>query len=69
MKEKVCGNCKSKELILVKQNYNPYYSPNISVGFGKHIKVSKTVCAQCGHVDEWITKESDVAELKKKYVR
>jgi len=67
MKEKFCGNCKSKNLIPIKQKYNAYYSPDISVGIGKKVKIYKTVCEHCGHIDEWIANESGLEKLKKKY--
>ena len=69
MTEKTCGNCKSNKLILVKQTYNAYYSPHISMGIGKKVKIRRTVCEVCGHVDEWVTDELGLERLKIKYLK
>lgn len=67
MKEKACGSCSSKTLVPVRQKYNAYYSPHISLGIGCKARIRKTICEQCGHVDEWIESESVVRAIKKKY--
>ena len=46
-----------------------YYNPHIPMGMVKNVKVIKTICCNCGHIDEWIKNMKDLEKIYQKYTK
>jgi hypothetical protein len=64
---RTCAKCQSADVLRIPDRMKGLLGNSIDVGWFRIVRVTRYLCASCGHSEDWVDSEQDRAKLKKKF--